>query len=157
LASLKLESKTVTQFASGVEALMRLDERLASLLKQHAAWQTIDTYLRTLLDSGIKTRLETDPDLFKDDWRELVHGKVRGFPQDSADGLSGKLEDYAAKIEEALSQLNVPLLEKQLELYRRCVGLRFFRVDSDLKMSCDELRKVGEPLDALLGVLEVVT
>lgn len=157
LASLKLESKTVTQFASGVEALMRLDERLASLLKQHAAWQTVDTYLRTLVDSGIKTRLENDPDLFKDDWRELVHGKVQGFPQDSADGLSGKLEDYATKIEEALTQLNVALLEKQLELYRRCVGLRFFRVDADLKMSCDELRKVGEPLDALLGVLEVVT
>lgn len=157
LTLLKLESKTVMQFAGGVEALMRLDERLASLLKQHAAWQTIDTYLRTLLDNGIKTRLETDPDLFKDDWRELIHGKVQGFPQDSADGLGGRLNDYGAKIEEALTQLNVALLEKQLELYRRCVGLRFFRVDADLKTSCDELRKVGEPLDALLGVLEVVT
>jgi hypothetical protein len=156
LASLKLESTTVTQFASGVEALMRLDERLASLLKRHAAWQTIDTYLRTLLDSGIKTRLESDPEFFKDDWRELVHGKVQEF-QDVADGLSGRLSDYATKIEEALTQGNAASLEKQLELYRRCVGLRFFRVDSDLKTSCDELRKVGEPLDALLGVLEVVT
>jgi CHAT domain len=157
LSLLKLESKTVMQFASGVEALMRLDERLASLLRQHAAWQTIDTYLRTLLDSGIKTRLETDPDLFKDDWRELIQGKAAGLSKDVADGLSGRLNDYATKIEEAMTQRNAALLERQLELYRRCVGLRFFRVDADLKTACDELRKVGEPLDALLGMLEVVT
>ncbi len=158
LASLKLEPKTVTHFASGVEALVRLDKRLTALLQQHAAWQTIDTDLRLLLlNGGIETRLETDPDLVQDDWRELIREKVEQLSRGVSDDLSGQLNEYAAKIEEALKERNAALLERHLELYRRCVGLRFFRVDADLKTACDELRKVGDPLDALLGILEVVS
>ncbi len=154
LERLRSGDRTVIQFAGGVEALTRLDGRLQLLLSQHVAWQTIDTYLRTLLDSGLGARLEREAELLAEDWRDLIRDKAEALTRDRQDGLSKRLREHAATVEAALSHKKSADLERALELYRHCVGLLFYGVDADLKRACDDLRKVGEPLEAILGVLE---
>lgn len=156
LARLSLGDKTLTQFAGGVEALTRLDEGLQLLLSQHVAWQMIDTYLRTLLDSGLEARLEREAELVAEDWRDLIRDKVETLTRDRLDDLSKRLREQAVTVEEALARKKATDLERALDLYRGYVGRLFYNVDVDLKRSCSELRKVGEPLEAILAVLEEV-
>jgi hypothetical protein len=58
------------------------------------------------------------------------------------------------KLDVAITAHDMPKIRQLFQRYRRQAGDRFYRVDSDLKRLCDELREVGEPLASVLRMIE---
>jgi hypothetical protein len=59
----------------------------------------------------------------------------------------------AEKLDAALLAKDPTTIRHFFRRYRRQMGDRFYRVDIDLKRLCDDLRKVGEPLTAVLRII----
>jgi hypothetical protein len=57
------------------------------------------------------------------------------------------------KLATALQDKNPATIQRSFQRYRRQMDNRFFRVDVDLKRLCDDLRKIGAPLNALLRAI----
>ena len=58
------------------------------------------------------------------------------------------------KLDSALTRDDPAAITQQFRQYRRRASLRFYTVDETLKKQCDELRKLGEPMDLILGMIK---
>jgi hypothetical protein len=64
-----------------------------------------------------------------------------------------QLEKDSNNLESALNESNYSAAKNNYRRYRRSAGIRFFKVDVELKNLCSDLRRVGEPLDRVLRML----
>jgi hypothetical protein len=66
---------------------------------------------------------------------------------------AASLKTDAARLDTALAASDATKIRHFFRRYRRQAGERFYRVDIELKRMTDDLRKVGEPLAAVLRLL----
>jgi len=139
------DSGNLQRFSQGIEVLGHLDERLRLLIRLHDCWQALDVELR-----------ETEKSPAMDD--------LRSWWPDFAERLEVQLTDVGGPWVESFRgdestladaiQAGDPLKVKRgFRLLRRQVGIRFYNTDTDLRNQCMELREIGDPLDAVLGVI----
>jgi hypothetical protein len=143
-----LDRQKVGTFDAGVAALGDLAVNLGSLVDQHDRWQMLDVDLRPLAGgqqppveeltyawAAIRDQLTALTAHTTDDWASVLLRQARAFDDVLASGEQARLRP-------ALRRVN------------RLVTDRFYRVDLLLKRQCDELRKVCDPLAAVLRILE---
>jgi hypothetical protein len=142
-----LDSEKVQQFASGVVALADLNISLIALVSSHDQWQAIDLELRR-----VETTLEQDPGELELSWPDLKEMVEPLCTDGAATWAAGLLSD-GAKLESALAAGEPNKTKQFFRRYRRQVSDRFYRVDVDLKRTCDDLRKIVEPLASVLRLI----
>jgi hypothetical protein len=74
---------------------------------------------------------------------------------------NGRLDDwatsfaeYAAMLDSAVKGSDPNQIKRYFRRYRRQAGERFFQVDIILKRLCEDLKQVGQPLAAVLRIIE---
>ncbi|MER2600559.1 MAG: CHAT domain-containing protein [Caldilineales bacterium] len=130
---------------TGISALGSLRLQIARLVDDHDRWQEIDLELRR-----VESTLNMSISELTLVWKDLSQSVMQmcGDPQ----------QDWAVAIlrtsgllEQALASTNPHKVRQEFSRYRRDIAQRFYRVDTDLKDLCHELRTVAQPLaDAFL-------
>jgi hypothetical protein len=142
-----LSPEDVRQFQTGVAALDNVRLRLGDLIEQHDNWQAADLELR---------RIEAGMAQFMDEldlsWPRLQ--SIIGPLCASGEPWTESLKADGGKLDQALAAQDPTGIRQYFRRYRRQAGERFYRVDLALKKLCDELRKVGDPLDLVLRTIE---
>jgi hypothetical protein len=147
LSGLDLDRQKTRQFGEGVEALDDLNRGLSGMISDHDSWQAIDVELRR-----IEVNVDQIVEEFELTWPYL---KERAEPlyRGSVDAWALALQGDAARLEKALAAQDPRKLAQAFQHYRRRVLERFYRVDVNLKELCSSLRKIGEPLAAVLRII----
>jgi hypothetical protein len=142
LAGLGLDAAKVHDFEEGVASLKQLDAQLHRLTSRHNRWQLVDQEVRRI-DANLRR------DLFelRMSWPTLVAMAESLLEETPA------LRQEAERLGEALAADDEAAARRLFRRYNRLVGTTFYRVDSDLKTLCDQLRRVGEPLTSVLAIL----
>lgn len=138
---------TVLKFQSGVDGLSKLHTELTSLIREHDKWQEVDIDLRRVeatlgqdlieLENSwqdLKKKTEPEGEVLQEQWAQLL------------------LEDLT-RLDESIALKNPNKSRHYFIRYRNRVGNRFYRVDAMLKDLCANLRRVGEPIAALLEIM----
>ncbi|MEN9934789.1 MAG: hypothetical protein RLZZ387_1368 [Chloroflexota bacterium] len=147
LPSLRLDADKVAQFEMGVVALAGLSVRLGALVGEHDSWQAVDLEMRRIeatLDADL-----SELELSWEDLRDLAAPLYTGIEETWTSALRAD----AAKLDAALAASDAAKTRHFFRRFRRQAGDRFYRVDIELKKMTDDLRKVGEPLAAVLRLL----
>jgi hypothetical protein len=142
-----LDSEKVQQFESGVRALADLNVSLSALVSSHDQWQAIDLELRR-----IETTLDQDPGELELSWPDL-HEMVEPLCADVTASWAAALLSDGAKLGAAIGAGEPNKVKQLFRRYRRQVSDRFYRVDVDLKRTCDDLRMIVEPLASVLRMV----
>ena len=149
LARPDLDPDKVQQFGAGGDALDSLHDNLTALVNEHDQWQLVDLELRR-----IEAELERDPDVAEVElsWPSL---KAMAEPlyREKTDAKSMSIKAEGDKLESAIATQDPARMRQAFRRYRQQADERFYRVDATLKRLCDELRKVGEPLAAVLRTI----
>lgn len=135
-------------FQRGGEALRAVDQRLTQLISDHDQWQAVERILGRIEDVMIHDRAELE---FS--WPD-VRAKIDQLCQADNTEWVQFLQADGAQLDKALAAQNPLLIERYFRRYRQRAGSRFYQVDVMLKAQCEELRQVGEPLTAVLKLLE---
>jgi hypothetical protein len=143
-AELSSDPERLREFRSGVETLDEMEKRLTALVSLHDQWQNLDECLRCM---------DKNPDLedVRSCWPD-VKSRVDEIRRKCAE--LGSLPDDAARLEQAIHAGDIAQIARKVRLLRRQVITRFFNTDSDLRKQCEQLRGIGEPLAALLKVIQ---
>jgi hypothetical protein len=140
------DSVAVSQLREGAAALARLDGKLRDLVGQHNTWQAISDELR---------RVENN-------WNQDVAELTLAWPDLKAltASLCAESAAWAAALQAAGADLETAILSgdpvrirRLFQRYRCLAERRFNQIDQELFTLCEELRKIGEPLDLLLRAL----
>jgi len=136
------------QLQMGVDALADLNTRLQALVDDHERWQALDFELRR-----IEMQIERDLLELQMSWPDV---RVQASPL-----YAGRSEDWAvaltndaAALDEALAADNPVKVKRAFRNYRNRAGFRFHNVDTELKKLAGELRQIGNPISAVLRMLE---
>jgi hypothetical protein len=147
LPALELEPEKVAQFETAVLSIDHLSSQLQRLIADHDLHQELDLELRRI-------EREIDQDLLELElsWPDL---KQRASPLylENQEAWANAVRADAEKLDAALQANDPSRIRTFFRRYRRQMGDRFFRVDIELKRLCDDLRKVGDPLNALLSAI----
>ncbi len=138
----------LSSFAKDVIDLARLSARLSAMIDEHDRWQAVDDELRR-----IEAQLEQNMVELHDAWHDL-EPMVRALCQERSADWSTRLQALGADLAAALADGNPLKVKRHFRGYRSKAGLRFNQVDRDLLTLCEDLQKVGEPLDSVLSMLE---
>ncbi len=136
-----------TDFAQGLDALIRLDARLGGAIAIHNAAQQVDDELRR-----IEAQLEHDATELAIAWAS-VWPMIGRLCSGTSASWATRLEQSAVQLEAALAAGNTP---NTIRLFRACrsqASRGFHQVDRDLLGVCEELRLIGEPLAAVLRMM----
>jgi hypothetical protein len=147
LPALELDPAKMGEFESAVIQLDGLSKALNTLVAEHDRHQAVDLELRRI-EATVDIDL-TELELSWIDLRELGDPLYNGSAEVWATAVRGDAE----KLDAALAAADPTRIRHFFRRYRRQMGDRFYRVDIDLKRLCDELRKVGEPLTAVLRAI----
>ena len=147
VAHLEPDLEKAGSFNAGVNALIRVDENLAAHVEEHDRWQAVDLELRR-----IEANMGQDLAELELSWPELVV-MVELLCQDRRDNWALSLVKDSEVLDEAITAGNSARARSFFWRFRRQAGLRFFRVDTELKALCEELRLVGEPLSLVLRMV----
>ena len=149
LARPDLDPDKVQQFEVGVDALASLNDSLTALVDEHDKWQVVDVELRR-----IEPALERDPDVAEVElsWPSLKD-MAEPLYREKTDAKSMSIKAEGDKLESAIAAQDPARMRQAFRRYRQQADERFYRVDATLKRLCDELRKVGEPLAAVLRTI----
>jgi hypothetical protein len=148
LGELDLRHEQVTQFEEGVAALSRLSKLLTNLVSDHDQWQIVEQELRQ-----IEGDLARSLDELESSWPRLKL-QIEPLYAEIVDDWALTLKTYGEKLEKTLVNHDPVKARYHFRSYRRLAARRFFRVDYNLKQQCHELRQVGEPLAAVLRILQ---
>jgi hypothetical protein len=143
-----LDAFKVGQFQSGMQALTQLLHRLAALVVVHDAWQAVDLEMRR-----IEATMGQDMEELEMSWPSLQAIAEPLYGSSNAD-WAASLRKGASDLDRALDDANPALVRRVFRRYRRWAGSRFHQVDLDLKRLCEELNRVGEPLDLVMRMIE---
>jgi len=144
----ELDRDRVTDFQVGLESLTRLNETLNALVYSHDRWQEMDDKLRLLEDT-----LDKDVDELKWSWPYVKLG-LEQLCMDSGDEWGPPLLGDCAKLDDALAAKDPMKIKQFFRRVRSRESQRFYLVDLQLKELCGELRKIGQPLAAILEKAE---
>ncbi len=144
----ELDRDRVTDFRVGLESLTRLNETLNALVYSHDRWQEMDDKLRLLEDT-----LDKDVDELKWSWPYVKLG-LEQLCMDSGDEWGPPLLGDCAKLDDALAAKDPMKIKQFFRRVRSRESQRFYLVDLQLKELCGELRKIGQPLAAILEKAE---
>lgn len=147
LARLDLDSEKVNQFEAGVDALIDLNHRLSICVDSHDKWQMVDLELRR-----IEANIKQDLMELEMSWPDL---KTMTEPLHSGCGEEWAISfnEYSNDLDSAIAAENPAKIRRSFRRYRRQAGACFYRVDVNLKMLCDDLRTVGEPLALVIKMI----
>jgi len=148
LFDLDLDAAKVGQFQSGMQALTQLLHRLSGLVDEHDAWQVVDLEMRR-----IEATMGQDCEELEMSWPALKARTEPLYNSNSAD-WAGSFRKDASDLDAALQVANPARVKRSFRCYRRRAGSRFHQVDLELKRLCEELNQVGEPLDAVMRMIE---
>lgn len=160
IRELRVEAEAARRFVSGFEALADLSSRLEKLIGEHNLWQLLDQHLRQ-----VDPELKLDIDRLRGLW-PIVRKETKRICRGSRETWARNLRRYRGRLAAALRSKPPDITEPALSiylsrieaaytLYRSQTVDRFYRVDKDLNLLCEELTKIGNaPLDAVSRVLE---
>ncbi|MEI2746777.1 MAG: hypothetical protein V9G22_15825 [Ottowia sp.] len=139
----QLRGADVDRLNAGVVAVQALRDALAALVEQHDRWQQVDNDLRLA---------STDPDQSLEDLA-LVWPGVKDFLASAcgvgAEAWAAELAKDADALDGALVSGDAARLRRTFNTCRRRCTHRFFAVDRQLKELCEQVGKIGGPLDAI--------
>ncbi|MGG6269088.1 hypothetical protein ACQ4M3_25450 [Leptolyngbya sp. AN03gr2] len=144
----EIDPGKLSQFKSGVEAIAELDSRLTALIIAHDYLQEMDLDLRR-----IEAHLDLDLTELELSWSDLKN-KTEMLFENQTDDWAVSFKQDCQNLDVALSEDNPAKIRRCFWSYQRQARHSFYKVDVTLKRLCDELRKVGEPLTAILRILE---
>ncbi len=136
--------KRLCEFQAGVETLDSMEKRLTRLVSLHDQWQNLDEYLRCMeKNQDLENLASCWPDI-----KSRVDEIYKMCPE-----INSLVAD-TAKLDQAIQAGDSAQIMRKVRLLRHQVLTRFFNTDTDLKKQCDQLRSIGEPLAALLKVIQ---
>jgi len=147
LARLDLDTEKVRQFEEGVDALASLCQALTGHVQDHDSWQVIDLELRR-----IEAAMQQDMMELEMSWpalKDMTEPLYSGV----ADEWAKALKADAAALDEAIAEDNPAKTRRYFWRFRRRAGDRFYRVDTELKDLCGDLREIGEPLTSVMNMI----
>jgi hypothetical protein len=147
VGKLDLDPAQVTRFKDGVGALESLSAGLLALIGEHDRWQQVD---------GDLTLIENSRDAVMDELRAAwptLRADITGLCRPPEDKWARDLLATSEKLDGALSRDDPANSTQFFRQYRRRASLRFYAVDENLKKHCNQLRKLGEPLDMVLEMI----
>ncbi len=147
LALPHLDPEQVHQFEVGVAALGDLNSSLSALVTSHDRWQAVDLELRR-----IETSLDQDLSELELSWPDLKAMAEPLYADTTAPWAVALLGD-GGKLESALASEEPNRIKQAFRRYRRQIGERFYRVDIELKRTCDDLRQIVGPLASVLRMI----
>jgi len=140
-----LDPDKLSQFQLGVDALVNLALALEKLRDDHDGWQKAEALFNRSEDMlalvGTSELEMTWPD---------IKALTEPLCAERTDKPARRFLEEAAALDEALASANPERMQDSFRKCRARAGQIFYRIDLDLKRLCGELRKVGEPLDAVL-------
>jgi hypothetical protein len=145
LDSARVNETTVRKFQDGLDALSRLHSELTSMIKEHDMWQCVDIELRR-----IEATIGQDLSELELSWPDL---RVRTEPNGNEAEWAQLLKAEMCRLTNAIAENDVSKTKHYFSRYRGRIGNRFYQVDTALKDLCSNLRRVGEPLSALLEIM----
>jgi CHASE3 domain sensor protein len=148
LLNIVAEKDKLDQFQTGVDALAQLSEQLQALVTDHERWQTIDVELRR-----IEALIERDLIELQMSWPDVKAQAASLYGGRAEDWATALVTDVVA-LDEALAADNPVKVKRAFRSYRRRASDRFYRVDFELKALAGGLRQIGEPLTAILKMIE---
>ncbi len=131
----------------GASAVESLRDALGDLVEQHDRWQQIDSDLR-LLSKDTEPPME-DMELVWPGMKSFV-GAVAGS---SGEGWARALAQATAELDAAQAAGDMTRVLKLFPRFRQRAILRFFEVDHCLKELCDQIGRIGGPLDSIEATL----
>ena len=144
-----LDQIKVDQFVTGVEVLSTLNQRLTALVIGHDFWQEFDLELRRI-ESNLSSNDLLELEMSWPDLKERTEILFDSKPDRWTRFFQAEFESLS----KALSEGNSPKAKSAFRKYRRRTSERFYQVDVTLKNLCEELKDVGKPLEAILGILK---
>lgn len=137
------------QFEEGLVALTSLSDRLTVLVHEHTCWQEIDDELRRIEANLVQDMME-----LKLAWPDLKTMSQSLYGTVEADWAISLIQ-VGAQLESALATAEPPVkLKRYFRSYRSQTSRRFRQVDDDLLALCQDLQKIGEPLNLLLRIVQ---
>lgn len=148
LDDLKIDPAKVGKFNDGFSMLQNMDQRLNILLADHEKWQSVDIEMRR-----IDSLIEQDLSELEMSWDDL---KAQSSPLylNSTEAWAVSILGYANQLDQFLAANNPAKIRQAFRNFRHESASHFFQVDINLKALCSELRKIGEPLTAIVRSLE---
>ncbi len=145
-----IEPTRVALVDETVSILKRLDATLGPLTAAHDQWQTLEEELRK-----IEVMFETLTDISELQW------SWSGVKKQTMALCSASMEKWSVALGESMNKLDLVLasdnpaqVRRIFPVFRSGAGRRFHQVDQDLKDLCDRLRDIGEPLGAVLRMIQ---
>jgi TIR domain-containing protein len=130
----------VKKFTDGVSAICDLKEKLDTLIENHNRWQEIDIELRR-----IEGQMTSDNSELEYSWTELkrmIEPQVVEVEEQWARLLQREIQ----KLDAALTDTDARKIGQAFQSLRTRANYRFYDVDCSLKILCEKLRGVGQPL-----------
>ena len=144
LANSEIDLDLVNEVQTGVDAMYGLENRLQELVRDHNAWQELDDEMRRIgpsVTQGIDELLDAWFDL-----EPMTNGLVNGRSDEWAIRLAEIVVELGKSLEEGMAIK----VRRSFNQYRTQVGRQFRQVDKELLLLCDDLKRIGEPIDLML-------
>ena len=143
-----LDAARVSQFETGVDALVMLNPRLATLVSDHGRWQALDLELRR-----IDATLGLDLDELLTSWPD-VRAMAEPLCCGSTDESIISFCKESDSLDSALTAADPTLVKRRFKSYFRQASMCFFQVDTNLREQSDDLRKVRDPLASVIEMIK---
>lgn len=145
----EVDSSILQQFLQGIEALGLLSDNLEEHVTRHDDWQGFDDELRRI-EVMVSEEDISELELSWPDVQEIGNQLFAEKPEQWAISL----RTLSEKLETSIMSKPAAIVLRQFQIYRSRSNRRFRQVDDELLTVCQELQKVGEPLNVLLGTIQ---
>jgi hypothetical protein len=150
MARLGKENRHFLQFREGITNLSALSTRLDALITRHNLWQGVDNELRWLA-SSMKGEIATED--IEEAWPALVKD-VETLCNCEPDPCTVQCQTIAVALGSALQKGIGIHIQKEFGKFLTQARKVFFRLDRSLREQCDELPALGDPLNAVLRMMQ---
>ena len=145
-AHLGVEPNEITPLDASRVALTELDQRLATLAKEHNQWQVVDAQLWVIDDlPADHAELELHWEYLKEDATSLYAS--------CSEQWADRLRVHEARIDNAVLNHDGVRIKEHFGRYRRQAIRQFYTVDKNFKNTCETLERHDGPLAPVRGLL----
>jgi len=142
-----MEPQKLQELEQGLEALDHLDQNLGALVTDHGRWQSADVELRRVASNFAAS----DSVELIESWPSLKAQIALLAATDEP--WARDIRSEQTNLDSAIAAQDAVRMRRHFNRVRRCAGNQFLEVDTKLKRQCDELRRAGEPVAAIVKVL----
>ena len=145
----RVNERQLYLFKKGIDDLVKLDNELNRLIREHKEWQKVDNHLNLIESVRYKSREEAEMIWF------IVNKTVDALCNETIDeAWSEKLKSLGQLINDAIRSFDDTSSTALFPGYNAECRLRFHTVDGNLKTLCEQLRPIGDSVHDVLTVLE---